>query len=49
MKAHYLVHLGNAVLVGAGAGVDPQVKWLQKSKGPVEVQVAEVPAVDVIQ
>lgn len=49
MKARYLVHLGNAVLVGAGAGVDPEVQRLQKSEGPVEVQVAEVPAVDVIK
>lgn len=29
--------------------MDPEVQRLQKSEGPVEVQVAEVPAMDVVQ
>lgn len=29
--------------------MDPEVQWFKKSKGPVEVQVAEVSAVNIIQ
>lgn len=29
--------------------MDPEVQWLKKSKGPVQVQVTEVSAVDIIQ
>lgn len=35
--------------MGARAGVDPEVQRLQQSKSPVEVEMAEVPAVNVIQ
>lgn len=42
-----LLHLGDAVLVRAG--VDTQVQWNKQREGPVQVQVAEVSAVDIIQ
>lgn len=49
LETGHLVHLGNAVLVGAGAGVDPEVQRLKKGEGPVKIQVAEISAMDVIQ
>lgn len=48
-KVGYLVHLGNAFLVWTGAGVNPEVQWLKKSKCPVQVQVAKVSTVDIIK
>lgn len=41
--------MGAALLVRAGTWVDPEVQWFEKCEGPVEVQMAEVYAVDVVQ